>query len=417
MDLQEMMSQIGKGAREAARKLSHLSSRVKDGFLLEVASALDRGRGGLLTANARDLKEADKKTSPALLDRLTLDDKRIDGMIASLREVAALPDPVGRVANMWTRPNGLKVGRMRIPLGVIGIIYEARPNVTVEAGALCLKSGNAAILKGGSEALNSNLALGELFSRAAEAVGVPKGAIQVITTAEREAVLHMIKMEEHIDLIIPRGGEELIRFVADNSRIPVIKHFKGVCHIFVDRSADLEMAEEVCLNAKAQRPAVCNAMETMLVHQEVAPRFLPRMARRFAAAKVELRGCPKTLKLIPEARPATEEDWYSEYLDLMLAVRVVAGLDEAIDHITRYGSNHTESIITGDYSNSRRFLEEVNSSVVLVNASTRFSDGYELGLGAEVGISTSKIHAFGPMGLEELTSLKFIVLGDGQVRT
>lgn len=417
MGTEAMILEMARRAKEAGGLLARLPSKVKDDFLIKLAQALEREKDRLLSANERDLAAGkDKGLSAALLDRLALDDKRIAGMVASVKEVAALPDPVGRVVSMWTRPNGLRVGRMRIPLGVIGIIYEARPNVTVEAGILCLKSGNAAILKGGSEAINSNLAIGEIFSQVAGQTGVPKDALQVVPTVERDAVMHMLKMEDYIDLIIPRGGEELIRFVVENSRIPVIKHYKGVCHIFVDSSADLDMAEEVCYNAKVQRPAVCNAMETLLVHEEVAEDFLPRMAERYAEAKVELRGCERTRAIIPDIKEAEEEDWYAEYLDLVLAVRVVRDIDEAIEHITRYGSNHTEAIITKDYNNAWRFLQEVNSSTVLVNASTRFSDGYELGLGAEVGISTTKVHAFGPMGLEELTTLKFIVLGDGQVR-
>ncbi|MEE8448715.1 MAG: glutamate-5-semialdehyde dehydrogenase, partial [Thermodesulfobacteriota bacterium] len=300
---------------------------------------------------------------------------------------------------------------------VIGIIYEARPNVTVEAATLCLKSGNAVILKGGREALNTNLAIGRIFSRIGQEVGIPEAAIQVVPSPDRETVRQMLQMEQFIDLIIPRGGEELIRMVVENSRIPVVKHFKGVCHVFVDASADMKVAEEVCFNAKVQRPSVCNAMETMLVHQGIASAFLPRMAARFASAGVELRGCPLTLSLLPEIKTANEDDWYAEYLDLILAVKVVKDMDAAISHIADYGSQHTEAIITRDYANAHSFLEEVDSSVVLVNASTRFSDGFQLGLGAEVGISTSKVHAFGPMGLEELTTLKFVILGDGQIRT
>ncbi|MDO9463283.1 MAG: glutamate-5-semialdehyde dehydrogenase, partial [Deltaproteobacteria bacterium] len=324
---------------------------------------------------------------------------------------------VGEVVRMWRRPNGLQVGRMRIPLGVIGMIYESRPNVTVDAAALCLKAGNAILLRGGSEAINSNLVLAGVLQKSLGNFKVPGEAIQVIPVNDREAVKEMLLLEEYIDLIIPRGGESLIRFVAENSRIPVLKHYKGVCHIFVDESADIEIARKVCYNAKVQRPGVCNAMETMLVHEKIARDFLPSMAGDFAKAGVELRGCPKTRKILPRAVPATEEDWPAEYLDLILAVRVVKDMDEAIRHIARYGSNHTEAIITSDYGRARKFLNDVDSSVVLVNASTRFNDGGQLGLGAEIGISTSKLHAFGPMGLEELTGTKFIVFGDGQVRT
>jgi glutamate-5-semialdehyde dehydrogenase len=315
------------------------------------------------------------------------------------------------------RPNGLEITRMRIPLGVIGIIYESRPNVTVDAAALCLKAGNAVLLRGGSEALHSNRALAAVIGRALAAAGLPPAAVQVVPTADRAAVNALLQQEEWIDLIIPRGGEELIRFVAANSKIPVLKHYKGVCHVYVDEGADLAMAEAVCFNAKVQRPGVCNAMETLLVHRAEAGRFLPAMGARFAEAGVELRGCPETCRILPGIVPAVDADWPAEYLDLILAVKVVSGMEAAIDHIAAYGSNHTEAIVTRDYERARRFVREVDSSVVLVNASTRFNDGGQLGLGAEIGISTSKLHAFGPMGLEELTTTKFIVLGSGQIRT
>lgn len=413
-----LMLEIGKRAREAAWQLCRVGTRVKNDFLLAAAKELEQNKGALLEANGKDLAlTKEEGASSSILDRLLLNSSRIEAMAASLREVAALPDPVGQVTKIWTRPNGLKVGRMRIPLGVIGIIYEARPNVTVEAAALCVKSGNTVILKGGREALNSNLCLGKLFADAGRRTGLPEGAVQVVPTVEREAVQEMLTMEDFIDLIIPRGGEGLIRFVAENSRIPVIKHYKGVCHVFVDASAEMGMAEEICFNAKVQRPSVCNAMETLLVHKEIAPRFLPQIAERLSQAGVEIRGCPVTLAILPQAEPATEEDWYAEYLDLILAVRVVDGVEKAMDHIVKYGSKHTEAIVTRDYDNAQRFLEELDSSVVLVNASTRFSDGFELGLGAEIGISTTKVHAFGPMGLEELTTQKFIVYGQGQTRS
>jgi glutamate-5-semialdehyde dehydrogenase len=318
---------------------------------------------------------------------------------------------------MWRRPNGLLVGRMRIPLGVIGIIYEARPNVTVDAAALCLKSGNAVILRGGSEAIASNVAIAGLLQEVLETSGLPPAAVQVIGVTDRRAVYEMLQLEEHIDLIIPRGGEDLIRAVVRDSKIPVLKHYKGVCHIFVDESADIDAAIRICLNAKTQRPGVCNAMETLLVHQAIADGFLPPAAHALEGAGVALRGCPRTRAIVPSAGEAREEDWYAEYLDLILAVRVVDGIDEAMAHIAHYGSLHTEAILTRDYARAQRFLREVNSSTVLVNASTRFSDGFELGLGAEIGISTTKLHAFGPMGLEELTTTKFIIYGDGQVRT
>jgi glutamate-5-semialdehyde dehydrogenase len=318
---------------------------------------------------------------------------------------------------MWKRPNGLLVGQMRIPLGVIGFIYESRPNVTVDAASLCLKSGNAVILRGGSEAIHSNKVLGVLLKEALSEAGLPEKAIQVIPATGREALKILLGLDDHVDLIIPRGGEGLIRFVTEHSRIPVLRHYKGVCHVYVDEFADLAMASEICFNAKVQRPAVCNSMETLLVHERIAPAFLPPMAARFKASGVELRGCPQTLVLIPDAKEAQPSDWPAEYLDLILAVRIVSGMDEALDHIDRHGSNHTETIVTSDYDRAQRFLSEVDSSVVLVNASTRFNDGNQLGLGAEIGISTSKLHAFGPMGLEELTTKKFIVYGSGQVRT
>ncbi len=371
----------------------------------------------ILKENEKDLKNAyDMGLSSAMIDRLTLNEDRIKEMANGIMEVVSLPDPVGEVVKMWKRPNGLMVGRMRIPLGVIGFIYESRPNVTVDAASLCLKSGNAVILKGGSEAINSNMILVQILADALEKSGLPKKAVQMIPTTDREAVKVLISMDEYVDVIIPRGGEGLIRFVAENSKVPVLKHYKGVCHVYVDEHADLDMAQEICFNAKVQRPGVCNAMETMLVHKNIASEFLPKMLKRFQDAGVEIRGCEETLKIYPDAKPATEEDWPAEYLDLILAVKVVDNMDEALDHIERYGSNHTEAIVTNDYNNAQRFLSEVDSSVVLVNASTRFNDGNQLGLGAEIGINTSKLHAFGPMSLEELTTTKFIVYGNGQVR-
>ncbi|MGB8993052.1 MAG: glutamate-5-semialdehyde dehydrogenase [Desulfobaccales bacterium] len=418
MDIPAMVQQMAKEARGAARQLGALSRGVKDRVILRVAELLGERQAQIQAANRQDVEAAQAQGhAAAFLDRLTLTDKVFTAMIKGLKEVAALPDPVGAVTGMWVRPNGLKVGRQRIPLGVIGFIYESRPNVTVDAAALCLKSGNAVILKGGKEALESNLALARVMQEALAEAGAPQAAVQVIPSVAREATLALLQQDELVDLIIPRGGEGLIRFVAEHSRIPVLKHYKGVCHIFVDTSADLDMAEEVCFNAKVQRPGVCNAMETMLVHEAVAPEFLPRMFARFRQARVELRGCPRTREIDAQVIPAQTEDWGAEFLDLILAVRVVPDLDAALDHIARYSSNHTEAIITRDYARAQRFLTEVDSSVVLVNASTRFNDGGELGLGAEIGINTSKLHAFGPMGLEELTTTKFIVYGDGQVRT
>lgn len=417
MSIKSAMVETAKAAREASLKLANCNTAVKNNALLRMADGLLENGDKIKAANAKDLKTAEGKgLSKAMLDRLTITDKVLKTMADGIKEVANLPDPVGGVSKMWKRPNGLLVGRMRIPLGVIGIIYEARPNVTADAAALCLKSGNAVILRGGSEAINSNLAIAKTLQDAYKKEGIPVAAIQVVPTIEREAILEMLKLEEYIDLIIPRGGEGLIRFVAEHSRIPVIKHYKGVCHIFVDESADLDMAEKICLNAKVQRPGVCNAMETLLVHRNIAKEFLPRMGKKYQDVNVELRGCDETRKILLYAKPAAEEDWSAEYLDLILAVKIVKDMDEAIAHIAKYGSLHTESIITKDYSNSQRFLREVNSSTVIVNASTRFSDGFQLGLGAEIGISTTKIHAFGPMGLEELTTQKFIIYGDGHVR-
>jgi glutamate-5-semialdehyde dehydrogenase len=418
MNIPEMVHQMAREAKDAARRVGTLSRGVKDRIILRAADLLRERQSQIQTANARDVEAAQAQGhASAFLDRLTLSDKVFGSMIKGLQEVAALPDPVGAVTGMWVRPNGLKVGRQRIPLGVIGFIYESRPNVTVDAAALCLKSGNAVILKGGKEALHSNLALAQVMQDALAEAGAAQAAVQVIPSVAREATLELLKQDELVDLIIPRGGESLIRFVAEHSRIPVLKHYKGVCHIFVDDSADLDMAEEICYNAKVQRPGVCNAMETMLVHEAVGPTFLPRMFARYQKAGVEIRGCPRTQEIDPAVTPAQETDWGAEFLDLILAVKVVSDLDSALAHIARYGSNHTEAIITQDYSRTQRFLQEVDSSVVLVNASTRFNDGGELGLGAEIGINTSKLHAFGPMGLEELTTTKFIVYGDGQIRT
>jgi glutamate-5-semialdehyde dehydrogenase len=417
MQLAEMVNQIAQKAKAAARPLGLLSRGVKDRIILRVADLLKERQTQIQAANARDVEAAQAQGyAAAFIDRLTLSDKVLAAMIKGLQEVAALPDPVGAVTGMWVRPNGLKVGRQRIPLGVIGFIYESRPNVTVDAAALCLKSGNAIILKGGKEALQSNLALALVMQDALAEAGVPQ-AVQVIPSVAREATLELLKQDELVDLIIPRGGEGLIRFVAEHSRIPVLKHYKGVCHIFVDDSADLDMAAEICFNAKVQRPGVCNAMETMLVHETVAPEFLPRMNPRFRQAQVELRGCPRTREIDPQVIAAQATDWGAEFLDLILAVKVVPDLEGALEHIARYSSNHTEAIITQDYARAQAFLKEVDSSVVLVNASTRFNDGGELGLGAEIGINTSKLHAFGPMGLEELTTTKFIVYGDGHIRT
>lgn len=418
MNLTDQMANVAKDARKAAQTLGSLSAGVKNELLQRMARALLDAQEQLTEENEKDLAAArEAGLAPAMVDRLVLDTARIRAMADGLREVAELPDPVGEVTGMQRRPNGLLVGRMRVPLGVIGIIYESRPNVTADAAGLCLKSGNAVILRGGKEALHSNLAIGAILRNQLERMGLPAACLQVIDTTDREAVLELLKREDEIDLIIPRGGEGLIRFVSEHSRIPVIKHYKGVCHTFVDASADFAQAEKICVNAKVQRPGVCNAMETLLVHQDIAETFIPRIATVMRSHGVELRGCPVTREFAPDVQSATEEDWYAEYLDLTLAVRVVENLAEAIDHIRTYGSLHTEVIVTRDYENSQRFLNEVNSSVVMVNASSRFSDGNQLGLGAEIGISTTKLHSFGPMGLEDLTTRKFIIYGDGQVRS
>jgi glutamate-5-semialdehyde dehydrogenase len=418
MDLHKMIQTMATDAKHSARLLRVASRAEKDTALEFMAENILFRKEKIIKTNARDVALArEKGLNPAMIDRLTMHEDTITSMVAGLQEVAALPDPVGEVTGMWKRPNGLKVGQVRIPLGVIGFIYESRPNVTVDAAALCLKSGNAVLLKGGSEAIHSNLILEEILTEALKKANLPEKSIQVIPSTEHEAVGVLLGMDDYIDLIIPRGGEGLISFVAENSKIPVLKHFKGVCHVYVDEFADIEMARKICFNAKVQRPGVCNAMETMLVHRRVAPSFLPGMIDSFKKAGVEIRACENSLSLVPGLLLAETSDWPAEFLDLILAVKVVEDMDEALDHIDRYGSNHTEAIVTNDYERSQEFLERVDASVVLVNASTRFNDGFELGLGAEIGINTSKLHAYGPMGLKELTTTKFIVFGSGQVRT
>jgi glutamate-5-semialdehyde dehydrogenase len=417
MTIPEQIAKIATDARAASYTMARLSTTVKNRLLESMANALMNNCPSLIEENRRDLEAGEKKgLSSAMLDRLMLDEGRIRGMADGLMEVAALPDPVGEVTRMWKRPNNLMVGKMRIPLGVIGIVYEARPNVTSDAAALCLKAGNSVILRGGSEAINSNVAISRVLGEEIAKAGIPAGALSVIPFTDRQGVLEMLRQEELIDLIIPRGGESLIRFVVENSKIPVIKHYKGVCHVFVDSSADYDMAERIIVNAKTQRPGVCNALETLLIHKDVAETFIPRIAGVLSGLKVEMRGDDTFRQFAPDSKPATEEDWYAEFLELILACRVVDDMDEAIAHINQYGSLHTEAIVTADYGNAQRFIREVNSGVVLVNASTRFSDGNQLGLGAEIGISTTKLHSFGPMGLEDLTTTKFIVYGEGQVR-
>jgi glutamate-5-semialdehyde dehydrogenase len=409
--------EMAKDARAASMEMAKCSSKKKNEVLLKIADKIEAQATYVREENQKDLSMAKEMgLSDAMMDRLTVTDATVTSMAKGLREVSRLNDPVGSTSKSWLRPNGLKVSRMRIPLGVIGIIYESRPNVTIDAAGLCLKAGNAVILRGGSEALHSNQALASIIGQALDDAGLPAKAVQVVPIKDREAVKMLLNQEEYIDLIIPRGGEGLIRFVVENSTIPVLKHYKGVCHVYVDDGADLEMARDICYNAKVQRPGVCNSMETMLVHRSISEKFLPQMADRFIKAGVEIRGCPETCRILPDARKAEPADWPEEYLDLVLAVKIVEDMDQAISHITKYGSNHTEAIVTRDYHRARRFVHDVDSSVVLVNASTRFNDGGELGLGAEIGISTSKLHAFGPMGVEELTTTKFVVLGDGQIR-
>ena len=404
-------------AQAASRNMAALDTGVKNRILLRMAEALLENQEDIAKENAKDLAAGrEKGLSSAMLDRLELSDKVMQSMVKGLHEVAALADPAGALEDMKRRPSGILVGRMRIPLGVIGMIYESRPNVTVDAAALCLKAGNAIILRGGSEAIYSNTALADVLRRVLEEEGVNPDVLQVVPTTDREAINVLLAQESFIDLIIPRGGEGLIRFVAETSRIPVLKHYKGVCNIFVDESADIEMAVDIIINSKTQRPGVCNALEGLLIHQEIAPALLPVLAGAFKEYGVEARGCEQCRSIIPDMSLAADSDWGTEFLDLILAVRIVADMDEAMEYIIRYGSQHTETIITESYANTNRFLREVDASAVMVNASTRFNDGGEFGLGAEIGISTTKLHAYGPMGLEELTTRKFVVHGSGEIR-
>ena len=417
MSLAQLVHDLAVRARAASERTAELTSAQKDAWVLAAADQLEAAREAVRRANARDLAEAQERGVEApLVGRLELSDAKWSDMIAGLRQVAALPDPVGRVESTWVRPNGLQVGRMRIPLGVIGIIYESRPNVTVDAAALCLKAGNAVILRGGSEALHSNLALAEALRAAARETEVPEDAIAVMPTTDREAIDHLLREDELVDLIIPRGGPGLIRAVSEKSRIPVIKHDAGVCHIFLDASADADMARRVVLDSKLRQMAVCNGLETLLVHGDAAARLLPGVLKALHEEGVEIRGDATTCELFGDARTAQEADWTEEYLAPVLAVRVVDDLDAAVAHVRRYGSDHTDVIITESYSQAQTWLRRVNSSTVGVNCSTAFADGFRLGLGAEIGISTSKLHAYGPMGLEGLTTLKFVLRGDGQLR-
>jgi len=413
MDMKQQMTALAQRSREAARALAKLDTATKNQLLLAMATGIERAAAAIQTANAKDLAAGQAAgLAPAMLDRLALNPARIAEIAKGVREVAGLPDPVGTPIREWTRPNGIQIQKVRVPIGSILIIYESRPNVTADAAGLCFKTGNAVILRGGSEAIHSNLAL----AAAMNVPGLPAQGITVVPTTDRAAIDELLKLDELIQLCIPRGGEGLIRAVVEKSRIPVIKHYKGVCHVFVDRDADFDMAEKIVLNAKCQRPGVCNAIEKLLVDESIADTFLPRIATALAARKVELRGDVATRQRVPAVKPATEADWTAEYLDLIIAVRVVSGVREAIDHITQYGSAHSDAIVTGNRATAERFLREVDSSSVFWNASTRLADGAQYGFGAEIGISTDKLHARGPMGLEELTSYKFIVTGTGQVR-
>ena len=413
MDLKQQMRLLAERSRDASRALARRATKKKNGDLLEMEDAIERNVATIKKANAKDI-EAGRKAglSSAMLDRLILTDRRIMEMAVGVRDVAALEDPVGKVISEWTRPNGMRIQKVRVPIGVILIIYESRPNVTADAACLCFKTGNAVILRGGSEAIHSNLAIAEAMN----VPGLPPNSITVVPTTDRAAIDELLKLDDLINLCIPRGGEGLIRTVAEKSRIPVIKHYKGVCHVYVDRDADFDMAEKIVINAKCQRPGVCNAIETLLIDEKIADKFLPRMAKALTENNVELRGDERTRQLVSNASAATEDDWYAEYLDLILAVRVVKGVGEAVDHITKYGSAHSDAIVTGNKATAEKFLREVDSSSVFWNASTRLADGGQYGFGAEIGISTDKIHARGPMGREELTSYKFVVVGDGQVR-
>ncbi|MBM3249820.1 MAG: glutamate-5-semialdehyde dehydrogenase [Candidatus Omnitrophica bacterium] len=417
MSLKNELINIAKQAQTASRKMLEVSSAEKNKALREMAKALLEHKSIIIAANKKDISRAKKlKLSEAFIDRLTLSEKRIKDMAGSLNEVSRLNDPVGEVMAAWRRPNGLWIHKVRVPIGVIAIIYESRPNVTADCIGLCFKSGNSVILRGGSESINSNLAIFRILKDVLKARKMPEGSINIITTTDRAAVDTLLKLNDHIDLVIPRGGEGLIRRVVSLSRIPVIKHYKGICHVYVDEWADLEMAQKICFNAKVQRPGVCNAMESMLVHEAVAAGFLPSMAKKFKDAGVEIRGCPVTRRICKGIKRATDKDYHTEYLDLILSVKVVRDLDEAIDHINHYGTKHSDTIVTEDYKNALKFLRQVDSACVYANASTRFTDGYQFGMGAEIGISTDKLHCRGPMALEELTTYKYIVFGNGQIR-
>lgn len=418
MEVKKYMAEVGRNARDASRKIVAADTGKKNHALLAMAQAIDSARGEILQANAEDVAAAKQGgLDSALLDRLTLTDKTINGMIEGLHQVAALPDPVGEVTGLNYRPSGIQVGKMRVPLGVVGIIYESRPNVTVEAASLCLKSGNATILRGGSESIRSNQAIAKCIKQGLLSAGLPETAVQVIATTDRAAVGELITMPKYVDVIVPRGGKGLIERISRDAKVAVIKHLDGICHVYIDDQSDREKAISVAFNAKTQRYGTCNTMETLLVHQAVAADILPELVAQYLSEGVELRGCEKTRTLLPDIHAASEVDWSTEYLAPVLSIKLVDDLDAAISHINYYGSHHTDSIITENYSRARRFLTEVDSSSVMVNASTRFADGFEYGLGAEIGISTDKIHARGPVGLEGLTSQKYVVLGDGHIRS
>jgi len=417
LDVDAYVLGLGRDARAAARAIAAAGSGAKSAALEAIADALDAARADIGRANALDVEAAKRNDlDQPLVDRLVLDERGIDRMIAGVREVDALPDPVGAITGLEYRPSGIQVGRMRVPLGVVGIIYESRPNVTADAAALCLKSGNACILRGGSEAIRSNVAIAAAIARGLAAAGLPTTATQLVATTDRAAVGALLKLDQYVDVLVPRGGKSLIERITAESTIPVIKHLDGVCHVYIDDAADPDMAVSIAVNSKTEKYAVCNAIETLLIAEGIAPRVMSALRQRFDQAGVELRGCAKTRALSPGIAAATEDDWYAEYLAPILAVRVVAGLDEAIDHIAKYGSQHTDVIVTNDYARARRFLAEVDSASVMVNASSQFADGFEFGLGAEIGISTNKLHARGPVGLEGLTTQKFVVFGNGEIR-
>ena len=417
MTVRELILEICKKAKAASYELARLPTETKNQALLNMADALEENTSEILNANEKDVKASrEKGVKEALLDRLILNEKRISKMAQCLREVASLPDPVGEIVRTWVRPNGLIIGQLRVPLGVVAVIYESRPDVTSDASGICLKSGNAVILRGGSDAINSNLAIGKVLGEAAVDSGIPEGAIQVVPITERSAAIELMKMRDYVDVLIPRGGAGLIRAVVENAKVPVIETGTGNCHVYVEEDADLEMAIKVVINAKCQRPGTCNAAEKLLVHRKIASKFIPMIVEALRKHGVEVRGCEETQKIVPDVIPATEEDWYTEYLDLIIAIKVVDGLEEAINHINKYGTKHSDAILTSDFNKALRFIRDVDSAAVYWNASTRFTDGNQYGLGAEIGISTQKMHARGPMSVQHLTTVKYFVLGRGHVR-